>query len=1231
MRGATRHIILLTVALLAATIGFTAPGWSSVGALTRSIWDRVHPANQRVMGVSLSADGSTGFLASTHDDGVSTTARIWRSTDGGSTWAVSGDVPAGSWQTVATDSTGMKVVALGLMPSATDQSIHVSADGGTTWVDRTPSTPPTLNGGTPSAVDISPDGTTIAVATTAGVLISTDGGANWQTTGITASVNGVALSRDGSGLLINAFDGGGLRQVRISGSEVVNSHQPGGINNFAVSDNGQVILLVAGGTPVTTHLSLDGGATWTTNSTHGIGDNSLAPVAVSPDGIRRAVASYGGGIAESTGASATWVPLVPTGFTTLSWSSLAYSADGSTLLGGPDSGARLALRRDTPAPAVEQGIEYLLDPTGGEITVLGSYFYDVTSVTVRGVTATFTVVDPGEMTIVVPPGAAGTADLVITSAHGSVTVAGAIVYRPTPPPSIDGWYVDDEQTPGWSGLDVGLDGGVELYLFGEHFVDVTSITVGGRPVTEYEVDTDSTIVLILPAGEPGVAELVLTTAHGSTTLSDVIEYHGGSAPTIDSLGPTSGTHRGEIAVLVRGAGLNDTTEVLFGAEPAEFEVISPRFLVAYTPSNRIGLMDISITNPSGTTVLTDAWTSVWEPYSPEWSQIGPDEDDVDDPMTPSSVTPMSVAPVADPPADVTTVLPDGSGGFYLLGDFEDAGDLDEADLIVRWTGTAWATVGGDGSGDGRLRSSGETGVFYGSGVRTAAFDADGRLWVGGAFELDGREVNIARFDPGSGTWWAPTVVPDDIVETIEFDGATVIVGGDFGPLSGVPASSRIARLDPATDSWSAIGSDGSGGPAINGDGAIYDFGDQRTVHVVERDSDGSLLVGGSFRLSTTRRSYDMLARFDGTTWRTLLSSGESEMVTSVVRGTVDGVDSIVAGVCTLYDQTESWAGRVIAIPPTGPAITLGHFDDCVRDVEIVGDAVIAAGWFGNLELYDVDESDVDMRSVARYRNGTWAALSDTSDIDDVTVLDGHRLAAATTRDVALELSSISHLVGRADALSVTDHTVVESGSTTTVTLTGTGFNDRTDATIAGRPVANLEILSSTDLRFTTSTSNAPRTVVVYGDTATVSLTVSPPTPPPPLPSVDTIGSFPTRTLVPTGTVFTPGAQVTVTADGFTIGEEVWIIIASEPRLLGTATVGTDGLVTATVELPRDLLGEHTLVVWSPTTGRGVRQPITISSALLPATGGEGTLAATVALAVALGGAWLVLASRRRSA
>ncbi|MGA1346576.1 MAG: hypothetical protein ACO35E_11470, partial [Ilumatobacteraceae bacterium] len=70
MRGITRPTILLTVAVLAATIGFTAPGGSSVGALTDSIWDRVLPSDQRVMGVSLSADGSKGFLASTHNAGV---------------------------------------------------------------------------------------------------------------------------------------------------------------------------------------------------------------------------------------------------------------------------------------------------------------------------------------------------------------------------------------------------------------------------------------------------------------------------------------------------------------------------------------------------------------------------------------------------------------------------------------------------------------------------------------------------------------------------------------------------------------------------------------------------------------------------------------------------------------------------------------------------------------------------------------------------------------------------------------------------------------------------------------------------------------------------------------------------------------------------------------------------------------------------------------------------------
>ena len=1224
MRRATRPTILLIVALLAATVGITAPGGSNAEALTTEIWTDVAPRNQRVQGATLSADGSKGYIASTHNSGDNTTARIWRSTDGALTWAVSGDIPAGSWQSVATDSTGTKVVALGLLPSATAQSIHVSLDGGTTWMDRTPSSAPTLSSGTQSAVDISADGSTIALATTSGVLVSTDNGVTWAATPITAGVSGVVLAVDNTGLLINAFDGGGLRQSRLTGSETI-GYQPGGINNFAVSDDAQVILLVAGGTPVTTHLTLNGGSLWRSADQSSIGNNGLAPVAVSGDGSRRAVAAYGGDVAESTGADradsnggdATWAAASTGAYSPRSWMSLAYSADGSRMIGGSE-GPRIVVRRDTPAPAVEAGIEFEVGLVGGAITVYGSYFYDVSSVTVGGRAATFTVVNQGQIGVTVPAGTAGSADLVITTAHGSVTAANAIVYRATPPPTIDGWDVEDGETPGWSGVDVGLDGGVGMYLYGDNFVDVTSITVGGRAVTDYEVADAWELSLVLPPGDPGVADLVLTTAHGSTTLSGIIEYHGGSRPTIDELGATSGSHRGGTVVLINGAGLNDTTEVLFGENAAEFEAISPRFLYAITPPNRIGLMDISITNASGTTVLTDAWHSQWaaQPYSPEWTQIGP-EPDTD----------------ADPPRDVTTVLPDGTGGFYLLGDFDDAGDLDEADLIVRWTGTAWAAVGDDGSGDGRLNSTGEGGVFYGSGVRTAAFDGDGHLWVGGAFELDGREVNIARFDPASGTWWAPSTVPDDIVETIGFDGATVIIGGDFGPLTGVPASSRIARLDPATDTWSAIGSDGSGGPAINGDGAIYNNGGQRTVHVVERDTDGSLLVGGSFRLSTTTRSHDMLARFDGTTWTTLLSSGDSEMVTSVVRSDVDGVDSVVAGVCTLYDPTDSWNGRVVAIPPTGPTITLGYFDDCVRDVAVVGDALVVAGWFRSLGSVDVYGGSVDMNRIAVYRDGAWTdigATADIRDMDDVTILDGYRLAAATSWDPAVQLGSIAHLVGRAEGFSVTGHTAVEDGSTVTVTVTGTGFTDRTDATIANRPVAGLEIVSSTQLRFTTTTSNAPRTVIVFGDTEAATFTLSPPTPPPPLPSIDTIGSFPTRTLVAPGAVLTPGAPLTVTADGFVPGEEVWIIIASEPRLLGTGIVGADGLLSVGVLLPTDLLGEHTIIVWSPTTGRGVRQPITIEGGLLPATGSTDHLISLI-IGLVLGGAWLVLASRRRSA
>jgi hypothetical protein len=73
-------------------------------------------------------------------------------------------------------------------------------------------------------------------------------------------------------------------------------------------------------------------------------------------------------------------------------------------------------------------------PTSGgtAATVTGTGLTTTQSVTVGGATAPFSVISDSELSIVTPPGAAGAADVDVTTTGGSTTVAGGFTYTAGP-------------------------------------------------------------------------------------------------------------------------------------------------------------------------------------------------------------------------------------------------------------------------------------------------------------------------------------------------------------------------------------------------------------------------------------------------------------------------------------------------------------------------------------------------------------------------------------------------------------------------------------------------------------------------------------------------------------------------------------------------------------------------------------------------------------------------------
>ena len=107
-------------------------------------------------------------------------------------------------------------------------------------------------------------------------------------------------------------------------------------------------------------------------------------------------------------------------------------------------------------------------------------------------------------------------------------------------------------------------------------------------------------------------------------------------------------------------------------------------------------------------------------------------------------------------------------------------------------------------------------------------------------------------------------------------------------------------------------------------------------------------------------------------------------------------------------------------------------------------------------------------------------------------------------------------------------------------------------------------------------------------------------------------------------------QVGVVASGLTPGETAEFVIMSTPTLLGSYTVTANGTIKAQTSLPDGIgLGNHTLVVASPTVQASLGLKVSAPPSTLPATGASSNDTMQIALFLMVGGLMVAYLRRRR--
>lgn len=295
------------------------------------------------------------------------------------------------------------------------------------------------------------------------------------------------------------------------------------------------------------------------------------------------------------------------------------------------------------------GLSAIAGPCAGGTTVIitGTEFYDVTSVTFAGVSASFTVNSPTQITAITPPNIACDCtpiDVRVTTCAGTspITLADKFIYTnfignitgivpPSGPP----------------------EGGTAVTITGTGFSGNPTVYFGSNPATSVVVVNSTTITAVTPAGTActtvPVVVLQCDTSTGSPGGGSASFTYVAGVPSVSLVSPNTGSLTGGTIVTITGTGFYAPATVHFGTNAATNVIInSTTQITATAPAGfACETVHVTVTTCGGTSpeTVADEFT-----YS-----------------TPSGVTITGITPSFGDPSGGTSVIITGTNFYGLSG------------------------------------------------------------------------------------------------------------------------------------------------------------------------------------------------------------------------------------------------------------------------------------------------------------------------------------------------------------------------------------------------------------------------------------------------------------------------------------------------------------------------------------------------------------------------------------
>jgi len=192
-------------------------------------------------------------------------------------------------------------------------------------------------------------------------------------------------------------------------------------------------------------------------------------------------------------------------------------------------------------------------------------------------------------TATLPPGAAGSVDLVMTVEDSTISpVVGADRFTYSVAPTVT------RLTPA-----IGpAKGGTRVTIWGGSFVGAVSVRFGDKPATSVRVISSSELSVAVPPGA-GVAYVTVSTDIGSSRAGSTSLYTFLAAPTVTRISPAVGPKKGGTRVTILGSHFLGAVSVRFGAKVgSHLRVVSSTKLSVDVPSGA-GNPYVTVSTPGG--------------------------------------------------------------------------------------------------------------------------------------------------------------------------------------------------------------------------------------------------------------------------------------------------------------------------------------------------------------------------------------------------------------------------------------------------------------------------------------------------------------------------------------------------------------------------------------------------------------------------------------------------------